>query len=124
VFFRGAVDNAVATYLGHYPWFMTRNGLDAWLPLAADGDRVLNLARTACCGLCASVVSDVSTNAIRVVKTYRQTSDEELSFAQAFSRVLKEAGLVGLLTRGLGTKCAANAINSIVFSFVIKVFQE
>ena len=89
--FAGALATCAATFVGHYPWFLTYNYLSqilpgsaqvhvaaaaivsppdsvsTWLLLAADGadDRLLDISRSAVIGLLASCASDVCSNSLR-----------------------------------------------------------
>ena len=75
VFYNGAVAQAAATAAGHFPWFLTYNYVDQLLPaVSASDDLVLSLGRSALLGLCASSVSDVTSNSLRVIKTTKQTA--------------------------------------------------
>ena len=91
VLFSGALATCAATFVGHYPWFLTYNflsqalpdsehihvaaaslhsspeSLTGWLLVAADGvdDRLLDIARAAAIGLAASCASDVCSNSFR-----------------------------------------------------------
>jgi len=75
VFYNGAVAQAAATAAGHFPWFLTYNYVDQLLPaVSASDDLLLSLGRSALLGLCASSVSDVTSNSLRVIKTTKQTA--------------------------------------------------
>ena len=63
---------ALATFVGHYPWFATFNVLNRLYPKKESA--AYNAARLTAIGFVASVVSDVSSNPIRVVKTTKQSS--------------------------------------------------
>ncbi len=79
----GALGNAAANFVGNYPWWLTLNLLDDWLPPATrGGDLRWLLLRSAALGTCATCVSDCCSNGIRVVKTTRQTSAAPISYAQ------------------------------------------
>ena len=87
ILFNGALASSAATFVGHYPWFLTYNLLSADLMtpqeiidqhvliLSSLNPLILQLIRSAFIGLCASSVSDVSSNSLRVLKTVRQTAD-------------------------------------------------
>ena len=134
VFFRGTAAMMLAQFMGHYPWFAMSNFLQIHLSehlfqdlfqkvfffqvsLATSG-----LWRAALIGIVSSITSDVLTNCIRVVGTYRQTSSQDLSYSQTVSLLLKEGGFNALLFRGLGTKMIVNCLNSIVFSVLLKLW--
>lgn len=123
VFFHGALASAAATFAGHFPWFMTYNFLNANIPQYHD-DMLKKLARNAAIGFSASTVSDTISNSIRVVKTYRQTSSEKVSYAQAAKNVIAQDGLLGLFGRGLKTRLIANGMQGLMFSVMWKYFDE
>ena len=73
--YNGALAQAAATAAGHFPWFLTYNYVDDMLPMVtASDDLLLSLARSAFLGLCASSISDVTSNSLRVIKTTKQTA--------------------------------------------------
>ena len=92
----GSWATAGATFVGHYPWFFVvcaprfdtmidlmqyqYNYLDVNLPLPET--LFQKLARQALIGFCASVVSDSVSNSLRVVKTYRQVTEEEVTYSK------------------------------------------
>ena len=80
--------------------------------------------RRALLGLMSSLVSDVCSNAIRVLKTYKQTSVEPIGYMEAAARIIEKDGLFGLLFRGLTSKLTANALNAMLFSVVWKSISE
>lgn len=124
----GGLAQASATAVGHWPWFVTYNYLDTYLPWNGPEDHpVQKVARNAGIGLAASFVSDVMSNGIRVLKTYKQTSKEAISYPQAFQAIRAEHGLFGwngLFFRGLQTRVVSHGINSMVFTVAWKAMQE
>ena len=92
----GGIAQATATAVGHWPWFVVYNYLNAYLPWDdADTHMGKRLVRNAGIGLAASIVSDVSSNGIRVLKTYRQTSKVPVNYWGAFSAIRAKHGLWG-----------------------------
>ena len=87
-------------------------------------DQLGKLARNAGMGFCASVVSDTTSNSIRVLKTYRQTSEVPISYVKAATDIIAKDGIQGLFFRGLGTRLIANGIQGMAFSVGFKYFQE
>lgn len=122
VFYHGALAASAATFAGHYPWFATYNYLDARLPVPTE--RLEKLARSALLGFSSSVVSDTVSNSIRVVKTYRQTHPQKISYQQAVRDVVKQDGVAGLFGRGLSTRIIANGAQGLMFSVLWKYFDE
>jgi hypothetical protein len=122
VLYDGALGNWGANMVGHYPWFVVNNQLEATIPVATSPRN--KLLRRAFIGFCSSVVSDCCSNGIRVIKTYKQTSDLPLSYLEAIRQLLETSGLLGLLFRGLGMKLVSNALSSILFSVLWKMIME
>ena len=118
VFFKGTLGTMLAQFMGHYPWYSVQNFLEVWIPVQTEGV-VYTILRAAVIGCLATVVSDCVTNGIRVVNTYRQTSNEPLTYSETVKRLVKEDGVVGLFTRGLGTKMIANCLNAIIFKVLL-----
>jgi hypothetical protein len=129
--FEGAMGASAATWVGHYPWFVTHNFLEAYCirnqildaHLKHQNSTRKNIRR-ALLGLMSSLVSDVCSNAIRVLKTYKQTSVEPIGYMEAAARIVEADGLMGLLFRGLSSKLTANALNAMLFTVVWKAISE
>jgi len=121
VLYHGALGAFAATWVGHFPWFFTYNYLDTTIPqfdsLAAK------LGRNAGIGFVASCVSDTASNSIRVLKTYRQTSEVKVSYAEAARTIIAKDGVAGLFGRGLQTRLMANGLQGAMFSMGWKYFQ-
>ena len=77
-----------------------------------------------CYEMQSSLVSDICSNAIRVLKTYKQTSVEPIGYLEAATRIFESDGLAGLLFRGLTSKLTANALNAMLFTVVWKAISE
>ena len=113
---------AAATFAGHYPWFATFNTLQATIP--QYDDTLMKLGRNAGIGFVSSVISDTCSNSLRVVKTYRQTSAETISYVETVKRVVEQDGMAGLFGRGLKTRILANGMQGLMFSVMWKHFEE
>jgi hypothetical protein len=122
VMWYGALASASATFIGHYPWFATYNYLQETIPKRTD--TAGKLARNAFIGFTASVTSDCISNSVRVVKTYRQTHTEKISYPQIVKNIVKSDGIVGLMGRGLKTRILTNGLQGIMFSVLWKFFEE
>jgi hypothetical protein len=124
VFFQGALGAAGATMVGHYPWFATYNTLQANIRPAGKDEPVYKLARNALIGFCSSVVSDVTSNSIRVVKTTKQTYPTQISYVDTVKLVVAQDGVQGLFLRGLGTRVLANGMQGMMFSVLWKYLED
>lgn len=118
----GSLGAASATFVGHYPWFATYNFLSANIP--KQDTQIQELGRRALLGFCSSAVSDTCSNSIRVLKVYKQSHPEQLTYPKVLSNVLAESGVKGLLFRGLETKILSNGLQGILFSILWKHFEE
>ena len=72
--YHGSTAAITATYIGHYPWFLTFNYLGHILPTYPSDNRLFYYGRSAIIGLFSSFVSDLVSNCFRVIKTRKQTS--------------------------------------------------
>ncbi|EEC47750.1 predicted protein [Phaeodactylum tricornutum CCAP 1055/1] len=120
--YNGSLAAASATFVGHYPWFATYNFLSEKIP--KQDTQLAELGRRAIMGFCSSAISDTCSNSIRVVKVYKQSHPEQLTYAKVVSNVLQESGVRGLFFRGLETKILANGLQGILFSILWKHFEE
>jgi hypothetical protein len=94
--------------VGHFPWFFTFNYLQAAIPVPKE--RHQKLCRNAAIGFVASVVSDTTSNSLRVIKTTRQTFSHVVSYADVVRHVIQSDGVLGLFGRGLKTRILANGL--------------
>jgi len=123
VLYQGALANAVANFVGSYPWFFAFNLAMRWLPAAAPGVLVQKLVRSAAAGIIASFISDVVSNFLRVLKTARQTAPTTIGYREAARQIIASDGVLGLFTRGLGTRVLTNALQASLFAVVWKYFE-
>jgi Mitochondrial carrier protein len=179
--YAGAVASSLATLVGHYPWFFAYNYLSEHLPTAQEyiaslsvvavastsstdvsssvantnvplDPALLTLLRSAFIGLCASSLSDICSNSLRVLKTTRQTaaigafsvtkgpngdstsksnssgtteggSASMPSYTELAKQIIEKEGLQGLFGRGLQTRLLANALQGMLFSVLYKYFS-
>lgn len=123
VLFNGALASSAATFVGHYPWFLTYNYLNAILPVYKD-DLPKTLLRSAFMGFCASLISDTCSNSIRVIKTTRQTMSTNDNYVSIVRTIIAQEGIMGLAGRGLKTKIITNGIQGLVFSVAWRIAQD
>ncbi|KAG1662774.1 hypothetical protein FOA52_006800 [Chlamydomonas sp. UWO 241] len=125
VLYDGAVAASLATFVGHYPWFATYNSLNTLLP-QYDGETELTkrLLRSAFLGWCSSLVSDVCSNSIRVIKTSKQSSADATTYMEVVKGIYAKDGLGGFFFRGLGTKLITNGIQGVMFSVLWRLGMD
>lgn len=118
----GALGSASATFVGHYPWFFTYNYLQERIP---EQETVIgNLSKNAFIGFSASAISDTCSNSIRVLKTYRQTHPETISYTSSIKEIISKDGVISLFGRGLKTKIISNGIQGSLFAVLWKYIEK
>lgn len=122
VLYHGALAASSASFVGFYPWFLTFNSLQESIP--KPDSLPMQLGRNAMIGFISSSISDTCSNSIRVVKTYRQTSSEVVSYPEAVKNIVAKEGLVGLFGRGLQTRIMANGMQGAMFAVAWKYVQK
>eukprot|EP01006_Ploeotia_vitrea_P052447 TRINITY_DN67689_c11_g2_i1.p1 TRINITY_DN67689_c11_g2~~TRINITY_DN67689_c11_g2_i1.p1 ORF type:complete len:405 (+),score=37.44 TRINITY_DN67689_c11_g2_i1:77-1291(+) len=120
-FYQGALAASGATFVGHYPFFATHNYLQENLSKEGWGSKHV---RNAFIGFCSAVVSDTSSNAIRVIKTTKQSHEENISYGRAVREVLNKDGWVGLFGRGLKTRLITNGLQGVMFTVIWRALQD
>lgn len=137
----GAFATAAATFVGHYPWFATYNFLSENITEPPKHPLAIWLVRLAFIGFIASIVSDSVSNSLRVVKTYRQVNETQVSYgkrylcnpfvtstevriAEAARLVVRDDGISGLFGRGLKTRILCNGLQGLLFSILWKLFLD
>jgi hypothetical protein len=124
-FYQGGVASALATMVGHYPWFVTNNYLEFYMTkYSYKTEFTQAILRSAFIGLCSTVVSDVISNSIRVVKTFKQTSAERMTYKEVIASVIEKDGIQGLFLRGLQTKLLTNVIQGVAFRVIWKYMEH
>jgi hypothetical protein len=123
ILYNGAVASSSATFVGHFPWFFTYNYLDHKLPNYNE-QMFLKFVRNGAIGFSASIISDTCSNSLRVIKTTKQTYNENISYSKTINIVIKKDGLSGLFFRGLQTRILANGLQSSLFTISWKYFEK
>ena len=123
VLYQGALANAIANFVGSFPWFFTFNLFMKRLPAAPEGAILFKLLRSAVAGVAASCVSDCISNVLRVLKTTRQTSATTIGYREAIKQIVEKDGVKGLFGRGLGTRLLTNAVQASLFTVVWKYLE-
>jgi len=118
----GALASSTATMVGHYPWFVTFNYLDTYLP--HSNHKLKQLSRNAFIGFLSSIVSDTCSNCFRVIKTYKQTHQDTKDYLSITKEILRKDGWTGFLGRGLPIRWMTNGLQGLLFTVLWKAFQE
>ena len=136
VLYNGSLASLSATFVGNYPWFLTYNFLNNYLPkyqitnnINSNKNNIKenlynNFIRYAIIGFSSSVISDTCSNSLRVIKTSKQTYNNNLSYTQITKDIIKKDGLIGLFGRGLKTRILTNGLQGIIFTVSWKFIEK
>jgi len=121
--YSGAVASFAASWVGNYPYFVVFNTLSESWP--APEEAAMRIVRFGVLGMCSSIVSDVTSNALRVLKTIRQGSrDGEESYFESAKRIVDRDGWAGLFGRGLETRLLTNVLQGTFFTIIWKLIES
>lgn len=123
VLYNGTGAAFFSTLIGHYPWFVTYNYLNYYFPENKDDSSMNKLTKRASIGLASSIVSDTTSNFIRVIKAIKQTTSHNMTYKETINQLTAKEGYSWIF-RGLKTKIVTNGINGIMFSITWKYFQD
>ena len=122
VLYHGTLASMTATFVGHYPWFLTYNILNEKLPNYEESYK--KFLRNGFIGFNAAVISDCFSNSFRVIKTTRQTYENNITYKNVVKEIISKDGITGLLGRGLKTRIITNGMQGILFTVTWKYLQE
>lgn len=118
--FAGAGATAANVLVAHFSFFAPFNMLSRAVPKPSGF--LERTARNAAVGFAASIVSDCVANPIRVVKTRRMATGH--GYAECARDLLREAGVIGLVTRGLRARIAANGAQGLLFGICWRFLDD
>ena len=122
ILYHGTFASMSATFVGHYPWFLTYNVLNEKLP--KYDELYKNLFRNAFIGFNSAVISDCCSNSLRVIKTVKQTSQKNITYSDTVKEIISKDGVYGLLGRGLKTRIITNGLQGILFTICWKYIED
>ena len=122
VLYNGSTAYFLSNFIGNASWFYTLDFLNGkfYKSFQKKDDTKKNML----IGFGCSTVSDLLTNPIRILKTYKQSNKENITYFQALKEIRESKGLVNFYFRGLGTKIILNGINSGIFLVLWKKFEN
>lgn len=133
VLYHGSSYAILGAAVKHTLWFTTYNYLSAYLvkaasmraakvepaadaePQAAPG-LLHQVLQNALIGLSCAVVTNIIANPLSVLKAYKQTHTDGVTYTRAFKDIVGKHGMLHLFKRGIGTRLWVDAINSMVFT--------
>jgi len=122
VLYNGSGAYLLSNLLGNTSWFFTMDYLNN---IYYEKDIKKNdIKKNLGIGFASSTVSDLITNPIRILKTYKQSNKENISYNTALKEIINSKGLFNLYYRGLPTKILLNGFNSAIFLVLWKKFEN
>jgi hypothetical protein len=121
VLYNGSTAYFLSNFLGNASWFYTLDFLNSKFYL--NGEKKDDIKKNLIIGFGCSTVSDVITNPIRILKTYKQSNTVNISYSEALREIMKSKGLGNFYFRGLGTKLILNGLNSSMFLVLWKKLE-
>ncbi|EDQ89844.1 uncharacterized protein MONBRDRAFT_18941 [Monosiga brevicollis MX1] len=124
VLFHGAGSSIVGAAVRHTLWFTAYNLLDQRIETSGDVSTSSKMIRNALIGSACAVVTDVAANPLSLVKAYRQTNAQAISYSTIVRQIVSKEGVLGLFTRGLSTRIWVDILNSAIFTVVWRALLE
>lgn len=121
--YTGTIATMMSTIIAHYPWFYTYNFLNRHLKISKDKHLYHVFLRNAFIGFSATIVSDMTSNWIRVIKTMKQSS-KSMTYFQVITAIYEDDGLYAFFGRGLLLRIISNGIQSMFFTVLWKYISK
>mmetsp|Transcript_19014 Transcript_19014/g.35848 ORF Transcript_19014/g.35848 Transcript_19014/m.35848 type:complete len:293 (-) Transcript_19014:71-949(-) len=121
VLWHGSSAVYVSALVGNFSWFCVYNTLNHRWRDSGDG---LQTVRDGAIGVLSTLMSDVTTNSLEVLKTHRQTTKHSVGYLQALTEIVGSDGVLGLVTRGLQVRLITNCLQGAFFTIVWNGIQR
>ena len=127
VLYNGGISAYSATLIGHFPWFLTFNTLELYIPQPNKNNKyktILSICRLGLIGFSSSFISDICSNSFRIIKISKQTKKKDITYKKIITKIIEKDGIQGLLFTGLKTKIITNGIQGILFIILWKTIEN
>lgn len=121
VLYYGASPWLLNNFIGTFVWFGVHNYLDT--KYTNDFNGYFNM-KNGFIGLSASITTDLLTNPLRILKIYKQSNKQNISYKTTINDIIKEKGINELVLRGLKTRLLIHGIQSIIFNVIWKNLEK
>tara|TARA_B110001469_G_scaffold125273_1_gene140387 strand:+ start:5622 stop:6386 length:765 start_codon:yes stop_codon:yes gene_type:complete len=117
-FYRGTMAYMILSGVGSSAWLYTYSYLNN---IELHKNKNIN---NALIGVSASIMSDIVVNPIRILKTYKQSSSDYISYKEIIKKItLSDKNFIKSYFRGYGLRMGLNAFNSGMFMVLWKQFE-
>lgn len=90
-------------FIGSYIWFNFYMIFNNNLPKIKNDD-----LRNASIGFSCTLISDLTLNPLKIVKTYKQSSTKYITYMDSFKEIVQSKGIGNYLGRGMGNRLLLN----------------
>tara|TARA_B100000795_G_C22749204_1_gene418635 strand:+ start:43 stop:837 length:795 start_codon:yes stop_codon:yes gene_type:complete len=122
VLYNGSIAYFLSNFVGNTTWFLTMDYLNDVYYHKHETKN--NTIKNLCIGFACSTTSDIITNPIRILKTYKQSNKKTISYKKALKEIIGSKGIINFYLRGLPIKLFMNGINSSIFLVLWKKFEN
>ena len=121
ILYSGSGAYFLSNFIGNTSWFFTHDYLikNTLQELPKDDTK-----KNILLGFASSAVSDMITNPIRILKTYKQSNKDNISYRQTVIEIVKSKGLLNFYVRGLPSKLLLNGLNSALFLVIWRKLES
>lgn len=106
-------------FIGSYIWYTFYMIFDKTAPILKYND-----LRNAGIGFSCTLITDLTLNPLRIIKTYKQSSPLYITYMDSFKKIVVDKGLSNYLGRGLRTRLILNCINSSIYVVLWKRIEN
>lgn len=122
--YKGGLSYFGYSVVGTYGWFTTFNLTKKYFPIKKNDTFSDIIIKSTGYGVSASIVSDIMSNSLRIIKTVKQTEGKKDSYNKIVKNIIKKEGNLGILKRGLFTSLIGNSIQASLFSIIFIYLSE
>ena len=117
VLYYGGVAWSVTNFIGYIGWFYTYSLMEKYNSNNRFDPNMYSIVE----GFTCTTISDIITNPIRVLKTYRQIEPSKITYYQSYNTIVNKFGVKSLLFRGLKTRIIMHGIQNSLFVILWKI---
>tara|TARA_B100001142_G_C14172645_1_gene592879 strand:- start:178 stop:978 length:801 start_codon:yes stop_codon:yes gene_type:complete len=121
VLYYGASPWILNNFVGTFSWFGVHNYLNDKYKNKFNNH--FNI-KHGIIGLSSSIVTDIITNPLRILKIYKQSNEKNIGYKTTINNIITERGISELLFRGLKTRLIIHGIQSVFFTVIWKNLEK
>ena len=123
VLYYGLTPWITSNFISTFSWYNTHNYLDNKFKNYGKEGVEFNI-KNGLIGLSASIVSDTITNPLRILKIYKQSNTNQVSYTETYKNIIETCGASELFLRGLKTRLMIHGLQNVFFTIVWKNLEK